>query len=213
MASSALLRCCYRSELPLSLTDELSPQPLLPLSWCGAAHQGRQGQCRHLPWVVVQAVVIQLQTEIKTAACESASSDCPNPTKLPFWVWAVFLSHIWALSSSMAAFAPVWSWVVKQAEIKRSLSSGWDVHKGGGRKPASHSCSHNLPYLPCFRDKQVCMPSSWLEFRLPTALLLVPPAIQSSKETHLPGVRPQGRSIILCGSNCSHLREDLHPPV
>lgn len=213
MASSALLRYFYRSELPLSLTAELSPQPLLPLSWCGAAHQGRHSQCRHLPWLVVQAVVVRLQTEIKTAACVSASSDCPNPTKLPFWVWSVILSHSWALSSAMAAFAPMWSCVVKQAEIKRSLSSGWDVHTGGGRKPASHSCSHNLLYLPYFRDRHVCVPSSWLEFRLPTTLLLVPPAIQSAKETHLPGVRPQGRSAILCGSNCSLLGEDLHPPM
>ena len=61
-------------------------------------------------------------------------------------------------------------------------------------KPASVLCSFNLTSPPCFGSKQgyACSPQPTA---LPTALLLVQPALQPAKGTCLPGIEPRG-----CGS-------------
>ena len=76
---------------------------------------------------------------------------------------------------------------------------------------ASHSCSLNPPPLPSFMIKQACVHSSRVESRLPTALLLVPLALQPAKGgglSSLCGTPWLGCSIF--GSNHSLSRVDLH---
>ena len=71
----------------------------------------------------------------------------------------------------------------------------------------------SLPSLPCFRSKNACAQSSWVESRLPTALLSIPLALQPDWGTRLPSVRPKLevhnmwlKSLTTCGLNHS-----LHP--
>ena len=53
----------------------------------------------------------------------------------------------------------------------------------------------NPPSPLCLRGKLVLWCSSQAETRLPTALLLVPAALQPDKETHLPWARPLVRGV------------------
>ena len=66
-----------------------------------------------------------------------------------------------------------------------------------------------LPLL-CHGSEQVGIQSSWMEFRLPAALLLVPPVLQPAVGTCLPCVKPQDWNTQYYCSNHEHPREDCH---
>ena len=57
------------------------------------------------------------------------------------------------------------------------LSSGCGVRRGSCMKPGSHWC--RVPSAPPQGKANMC--SSWAEFRIPIALLLVPPALQPAR--------------------------------
>ena len=82
---------------------------------------------------------------------------------------------------SVAALAVMWSCNMRQAVLEHLLGSGWGIPCGGPGKSLSHLHGFNLPSLPCFRRKKAFMCISWAECRLPSALLLVPPAPQPAK--------------------------------
>lgn len=94
-------------------------------------------------------------------------------------------------SSLVAALAVTWSCNTRQAVLEHLLGSGWGIPCGGPGKSVSHLHGFNLPSLPCFTRKKAFMCISWAESRLPSALLLVPPAPQPAKRACVPFVRTQ----------------------
>lgn len=103
-----------------------------------------------------------------------------------------FTTYSWLLSSAVAALIPVRCYVVKQVGSEQLLSSGLCVHGGGCGRPASYLWCFDPPSLPCFKSNQVSTHCSQVEYRLPMTLLLVLLPLQTAKDTHLPGVKPQG---------------------
>ena len=81
---------------------------------------------------------------------------------------------------------------MKQVGPEQLLSSGLAVYGGGCGRPASYLCCFDPPSLPCFKSNQVYTHYSQVEYRLPMTLLLVLLSLQTAKDTHLPGVKPQG---------------------
>ena len=107
------------------------------------------------------------------------------------------------LCFSLAAFRILVSLEFSSSLLKFCVHLFWSIHwtHGGAHimvvmenGPATDTV-FNLPSLPCFRNKQTCVCSSQVELSLPTALLLVPQALQPAKGAYLPYVRPQGWGV------------------
>ena len=88
------------------------------------------------------------------AACVSPSSGCPCPAQTLLCIWGASLCHSLTLTLAVAALAPVWIYMVKQAGLEQSLGSSWGMCGGSCEKLTSHSWSLNLPSLLCAGTKQ-----------------------------------------------------------
>ena len=84
---------------------------------------------------------------------------------------------------------------------------GWYAGQGGCGKSANHPAVFSLCAL-CRDQVSLCMP---LTSRLPTALLLVPLALEPAKWAHLPSVRLQG--WVLCVWSEQLFPQGGSPPV
>ena len=118
-------------------------------------------------------------------------------------MWAASMSHNQAL-------APMWSCIKKQVGLELSLSSGWGMYRGSGRKLASlfSLLWFQLPSPPCFGGKCVYTHSK-ADPRLSSALLLIPPALQPAKGTCVSCVRPQDWGTQYVGWNVHSPRRIL----
>ena len=110
----------------------------------------------------------------------------------------------WDFPSLVAALAVMWSCNMRRAVLEHLFGSGWDIPCGGPGKSVSHLHGFKLPSLPCFRRKKVFVRISWAESRLPSALLLVPPAPQAAERACVPFVRTQDWG--------THMRLELPTP-
>ena len=188
---TAVLTCHFRPKRPLSVTAGPSPQPLPPPLQCEDGCPTEQaGLCGLSARVRTWTVVVQPQTETGLfwwASFFSTNSGCPYPSR-------------WFFRSKPSLCITAGS----RARLECSLSSGWLWNQ-----PDTCTALSLLPLL-CLGSEQVGIPSSWVEFRLPTALLLVPAVLQPAVGTYLPCVRPQGWDTQYCCSNHEHPREDCY---
>ena len=119
--------------------------------------------------------------------------------------------HSQGLSTFVAAHTSVWSCQVRQAVLERSLSSDWSMHWDGCRKPVSHPNSLNPPSPLCSGWTQAFVHYACQGSRLPTAILLVPLALQPCQGDSSSMCQNPELGHTICVSLSSLLTECFHP--
>lgn len=182
MAAPSLLKHCFGSEPHLFLRTELSLWPLVPSPWCGASQQGMPSLYELLACIMAHKLWWSShrwgQSYFWWAASASFSKGCLYSSQIPLQaplhlcLSAKPSTHCGAVTRRKQ----VWNTFLAQAGRQETsqpplqFSVYLFLHASAGGN-----------HIMCF---------SYIEYWLPTTLLLILPAPWRAKGVHLPCVRP-----------------------
>ena len=182
-------------QIPLSLTANHCPQPLLPLPCCGVTPQGRRSTwtLRVHTWECGVVVSCGETASIRDLGCfccaawvsTNNGSCCPTNTGSPLY------SKVWIISLVMATPDPLLHCDMEWAGKEHLLDLGWGI-------PIGSSTKADL-FPPCLRGKPTCMCSSWWSPGFYSSPVN-PNSPSINKGTLYPQCRTPGLGLQICGS-------------